>query len=189
MRTAQDTAFLVGNFDLRAQTFSAGFPAVGTWYHYFTGQEVTIADANLSITLEPGAFHLYTKKKLPPPAAGLLPFGLMPAPITASEPTLDGTATVSPNPADSEVVVSIVSAYRGMVLVHSARRIGSYDADGTSPKVDYAAPPATPCTTTRPRHLSPAHPAGRRAANGESAETLMATVNKPALLNLVLAVD
>jgi len=117
MRTTQDTAFLLGNFDLRAQTISAGFPAAGTWYHYFTGQEVKITDANVSVTLEPGAFHLYTKKKLPTPVADLLPFGLVPAPapVTANEPTLDGTITVSPNPAESDVTLSLVSAYRGVV--------------------------------------------------------------------------
>ena len=116
MRTAQDTAFLLGNFDLRAQTLSAGFPAAGTWYHYFTGQEVKIADANLTVTLEPGAFHLYTRKKLATPAADLLPFGLVPAPVTANEPLLEGIATVSPNPAETDVTVSLVSAYRGAVV-------------------------------------------------------------------------
>ena len=116
MRTAQDTAFLLGNFDLRAQTLSAGFPAAGTWYHYFTGQEVKIADANLTVTLELGAFHLYTRKKLATPAADLLPFGLVPSPVTANEPLLEGIATVSPNPAETDVTVSLVSAYRGAVV-------------------------------------------------------------------------
>ena len=139
MRTAQDTAFLLGNFDLRAQTISAGFPAAGTWYHYFTGQEVSITDANLSVTLEPGAFHLYTRKKLPTPAAGLLPFGLVPAPVTANEPTLDGIVTVLPNPAESDVTISLVSAYRGVVtftlLDVSGRSVQTIQAQKQAPQL------------------------------------------------------
>jgi len=138
MRTAQDTAFLVGNFDLRAQTVMAGFPAKGTWFHYFTGQEITITDANQTITLEPGAFHLYTKRKLPTPAAGLVPFGLVPAPVTASEPTVEGLITISPNPAEDDLIVNVASTYRGLIqfalLDASGRAIQMVQAQKSAPQ-------------------------------------------------------
>ncbi|WP_077921184.1 alpha-amylase family glycosyl hydrolase [Spirosoma sp. 209] len=115
LRSSSGTVFLLGNFDARAQTVNAGFPSAGTWYHYFTGQPVTITDAEQSVTLEPGAFHLYTTSRLPTPPAGLVPFALVPSPVTASEPDASGQITVSPNPVDNQMVIDVTSSYRGLV--------------------------------------------------------------------------
>ena len=112
-----NSVHLIGNFDTKPQTVVIGFPSVGKWYHYFSGQEITItgANANQPVTLEPGAFHLYSTSKLGTPAAGLLPFAVVPGVVTASEPEADGQILISPNPADRDVVIDLNSPYRGMV--------------------------------------------------------------------------
>lgn len=117
LRGILGTVYLIGNFDVKPQTINLGLPSVGKWYHFFSGQEIDVnaATANQSVTLEPGAFHLYSTTKLPTPEAGLVPFAVVPSLVTATEPELDGQVLVSPNPADTEVIVDLSSPYRGAV--------------------------------------------------------------------------
>ncbi len=68
--TIRDTSmnFLaIGNFDVNEQSSSISFPATGTWYEYFTGDSVTIANTDYNIILSPGTYKLFTTKKLKPP--------------------------------------------------------------------------------------------------------------------------
>ena len=123
LRGVLGTVFLIGNFDTKPLTINAGFPAVGKWYHFFSGQEIDISAANQSVTLEPGAFHLYSTTKLPTPEAGLVPFAVVPGVVTATEPDIDGQVLISPNPADTQVIVDLNSPYRGLVEF-SLRDIG-----------------------------------------------------------------
>ena len=116
LRSASGTVFLIGNFDVKPQTVDAGFPSNGKWYHFFSGQEIDVSAANQRVTLEPGAFHLYSTGKLPAPEAGLVPFAVVPVLVTAVEPEADGQILVSPNPADSEVMIDLNSPYRGAVV-------------------------------------------------------------------------
>ncbi len=44
----------------------------GKWYDYFSGDSITVENSTLSITLNPGEFHIYTSKKLPTPEADIL---------------------------------------------------------------------------------------------------------------------
>ncbi|GAB3641101.1 alpha-amylase family glycosyl hydrolase [Spirosoma arcticum] len=115
LRSASGTVFLIGNFDVKPQTSNVGFPATGKWYDFFSGQEVSVSDANQSVTLEPGAFYLYSTTKLPMPEAGLVPFRAISNVVTALEPEADGQILVSPNPADTEVMIDLSSPYRGAV--------------------------------------------------------------------------
>lgn len=117
LRGALNTVYMIGNFDTRSQTVAINFPSVGNWYHFFSGQEINVtgATANQSVTLEPGAFHIYSTTKFTTPPAGLVPFSVVPSLVTASEPELDGQILVSPNPADDAVMVDITSSYRGAV--------------------------------------------------------------------------
>ncbi|WP_461130973.1 DUF4961 domain-containing protein [Spirosoma aerophilum] len=136
LRSATGTVFLIGNFDTKAQTVSAGFPMGGTWYHYFTGQEVKLSDANQSITLEPGAFHLYSTSKLPTPEAGLVPFAVVPGIVTTTEPEPVSQIIISPNPAAEQTVVDLTGGYRGLVEFSlrdgSGRNMRSLSASKTS---------------------------------------------------------
>ncbi len=109
LRSASGTVFLIGNFDIQPQTINAGFPATGKWYDFFSGRELDVLTANQTITLSPGAFHLYSTTKLPTSEAGLVPV------VTATEPEADGQLVVSPNPAEEEVIIDLNSSYRGAV--------------------------------------------------------------------------
>ena len=115
LRSASGTVFLIGNFDVKAQTVNLSFPATGQWYHFFSGQPVQVDDVNRSVTLEPGAFHLYSTVKLPTPEAGLVPFAVVPSQVTAlTDEPLD-QIVLSPNPADEYLTVKLVGGYRGVV--------------------------------------------------------------------------
>lgn len=115
LRSASGSAFLIGNFTATTQTTTLGAPTTGTWYHHFSGQTVQISDVNQSVTLEPGAFHLYTTTKQTTPEAGLLPFAVVPALVTATDEPSINTVLVAPNPIHDHATVDISSSYRGSV--------------------------------------------------------------------------
>jgi 1,4-alpha-glucan branching enzyme len=54
---------LLGNFVETPVAVTAGFTATGTWHDWFTGESLTVteADKNRSITLSPHTFKLYTR--------------------------------------------------------------------------------------------------------------------------------
>lgn len=115
VRSTSGSAFLIGNFDTRPQTVPLGVPNTGTWYHHFSGQAVQISDVSQSVTLEPGAFHLYTTTKQTTPESGLLPFAVVPGLVTTlNEPSVSAV-TLSPNPVHDQTMVMINGAYRGLV--------------------------------------------------------------------------
>ena len=115
LRSTSGTGFLIGNFDTKTQTVSANFPSAGKWYHFFSGQEITVIDPAQSVSLEPGAFHLYSTTKLPTPEAGLVPFAVVPGTITATEEDVVGSLTLSPNPVDDRLTIELINAYKGVV--------------------------------------------------------------------------
>ncbi|WP_282013617.1 alpha-amylase family glycosyl hydrolase [Marinifilum flexuosum] len=75
---------IIGNFDIKEGSISANFSKTGTWYDYFSGQELNVTDANANITLKPGEYHIYTTKQLTQP-------NVISAPV-ASNVTIAGTA-------------------------------------------------------------------------------------------------
>ncbi|WP_241739213.1 alpha-amylase family glycosyl hydrolase [Pontibacter beigongshangensis] len=105
---------IIGNFDTKLQSPNANFPGTGTWYDYFTGDEVPITNTAERINLQPGEFHLFTSVKLPAPAPDLLPWqGLVLSfgeAIAAAQQEL-----VYPNPARNAAWVEVTGAYRGAV--------------------------------------------------------------------------
>jgi len=109
--------FLIGNFDVQSRTVEAGFPRAGTWYDYFSGQEVAVGNPAQTVVLQPGEFHLFTTRKLAMPEAGLVPWTGALAPLTAvSEPGAEAMQLI-PNPATDRTVLDLTSAYRGEVVV------------------------------------------------------------------------
>ena len=61
---------IVGNFDVVNQTLPAYFQHTGTWYDYLSGQVVNVSNANMTFTLQPGEYHIYTNQQLPAPPEG-----------------------------------------------------------------------------------------------------------------------
>ncbi|HAQ19211.1 MAG TPA: alpha-amylase [Prolixibacteraceae bacterium] len=56
---------LLGNFGMSEIPVTPGFQHTGTWYEFFSGNELAVADVNTSIMLKPGEYRLYSDKKLP----------------------------------------------------------------------------------------------------------------------------
>lgn len=75
---------IIGNFDIKEGSISANFSKTGTWYDYFSGQEVNVTAIDASITLQPGEYHIYTTKQLTQP-------NVIAAPV-ASNVSIAGTA-------------------------------------------------------------------------------------------------
>ncbi len=108
--------FLIGNFDVEAQTPQANFPRVGKWYDYFTGQEVAVTDPAETIVLQPGEFRLYTSTKLATPEQGLVPW--QDVVLSSGEELVAGEAlVVYPNPVLDKAMVELTDDYRGAVSV------------------------------------------------------------------------
>lgn len=110
-----NTVFLIGNFDTKPQTVKANFPVGGKWYHHFSGQEITVTDPNVTITLEPGSFHLYTTVKLQTPEAGIVPFAVVPSVVTAVQEEPATVFSLAPNPAHDDLTVDLNNDFRGML--------------------------------------------------------------------------
>jgi glycosidase len=56
---------LIGNFGMILQAVTPNFQHTGTWYEFFSGNELNITDVNTSVLLSAGEFRLYSDKKLP----------------------------------------------------------------------------------------------------------------------------
>jgi len=53
---------IIGNFDVKIQDGEPKFTKTGTWYDYFSGEEITNTDTILS--LQPGEYKIYTSSQL-----------------------------------------------------------------------------------------------------------------------------
>jgi 1,4-alpha-glucan branching enzyme len=72
--TAADfDAQVIGNFDVDMQTAAPYFQHTGWWYDYMTGDSMNVTDANMTITMKPGEYHVYTDRSLPVPDLSLPP--------------------------------------------------------------------------------------------------------------------
>ena len=57
---------IYGNFGLTdVNNASLTFPSTGTWYNYFTGEEISITSNSITQRLRANQFVLYTNQKLP----------------------------------------------------------------------------------------------------------------------------
>jgi len=61
LKSANETAVAMANFDVVSNTKNVDFSKAGTWTEYFTGSEITTA-ATESVTLAPGEYRLYFSK-------------------------------------------------------------------------------------------------------------------------------
>ena len=79
---------LVGNFDLTAKAIKPNFSSAGLWYDYFNGDSVQVSNVDITVTLDPGEYKLYSQKKL---------YGFIPH-TSIGDPTYFKDANISPNP-------------------------------------------------------------------------------------------
>lgn len=63
-------ATIVGNFNVVPINMIPGFQHTGTWYDYFTGNEMNVTDQSASHSFQPGEYHLYFDQPLATPDTG-----------------------------------------------------------------------------------------------------------------------
>lgn len=82
---------ILGNFDVEAGEVTPNFQHTGTWYEFFTREELEVDDIHAPITLEPGEYRMYSAN--PFPDHGLA--------LSSDTPDDSGreTPSVYPNPA------------------------------------------------------------------------------------------
>ena len=62
---------VLGNFDVVTQTATPAFHNTGTWYEYFTRDEMNVSDVNAGISLAPGEYRIYSNVELDTLEVGL----------------------------------------------------------------------------------------------------------------------
>lgn len=90
---------IIGNFDIGSTEMDPEFQHTGTWYDFFSGEEVNVTDVNATIHLGAGEFRIYTDQKLFAPEKDIIT-GLS-AKDTFSETSL------YPNPASNLIHVNV----------------------------------------------------------------------------------
>jgi len=70
-------AVVTGNFGVNERTVFPRFTQAGTWYDYFTGEEIEVTGDMVGDTytmgLPPGMFHIFTTEQLETPPSGIIP--------------------------------------------------------------------------------------------------------------------
>jgi hypothetical protein len=59
---------IVANFNTTGETFAANFQKTGKWYDYMSGDSITVTNVAATRTYLPGEYHVYTDKRIIPPA-------------------------------------------------------------------------------------------------------------------------
>jgi glycosidase len=97
---------LHGNFGLSdLNNASLSFPNPGTWYNYFTGEEISVTGNSRAFRLRANEFMLFTNKKLPTPEEGILMGDLI---TSIDEEVIDLTGfNVYPVPSQSRLNVVV----------------------------------------------------------------------------------
>jgi len=94
---------IIGNFDVLDRRIDPNFQSTGTWYDYFSGEEITVTNVNSEIVLEAGEYHIYTDKKLDTPDI------VADVEKISSEINNSIQLGVFPNPAKDNATISVVS--------------------------------------------------------------------------------
>ncbi|MEN8247763.1 MAG: DUF4961 domain-containing protein [Bacteroidota bacterium] len=70
--SADTNVVIIGNFDVEPTEMDPAFQNTGTWYDFFSGEELSVNNVNDPISLNPGVFHIYTDKKLHTPKKDII---------------------------------------------------------------------------------------------------------------------
>lgn len=96
---------LYGNFgNTTINNATITFPSNGTWYNYFTGDEITVSGGEITARLRPSQFLLYTNEKLPLPEGEILE-----EVITSIDHEIidSGAFKIYPNPSDDKINIAL----------------------------------------------------------------------------------
>lgn len=119
LRSANDTScvVVVGNFDVVQQSGTVTFPVAGTWYDYLNGGTFTATGTAQSFTLQPGEYRVLLNRNLTNAVVT----------STGGSPTVSAaglTASLFPNPANSNSVLEINVPETGKVQVELYNQLG-----------------------------------------------------------------
>jgi 1,4-alpha-glucan branching enzyme len=64
LSSADQNVTVIGNFDVTDQNVNPEFQRTGKWYNYLTGDSITVANATAPISLQPGAYAVYTSRRI-----------------------------------------------------------------------------------------------------------------------------
>ena len=64
LANANTSVTIIGNFGVTATTIDPAFQRTGKWYNYFSGDSITVTSVNAPIALQPGAYALYTTRRI-----------------------------------------------------------------------------------------------------------------------------
>ncbi|MFA9390782.1 MAG: alpha-amylase family glycosyl hydrolase [Prolixibacteraceae bacterium] len=86
---------VIGNFGLTTQTIDPAFPQTGTWYDYFSGEEVSISNVNSTMELKAGEWHIYTTERLSNALPGVVEVFDSPVTISPSQFNMNDEITIT----------------------------------------------------------------------------------------------
>ncbi|AFL85847.1 1,4-alpha-glucan branching enzyme [Belliella baltica DSM 15883] len=100
---------LYGNFGLTdVNNASLTFPSTGTWYNYFTGEEINLTSNSITQRLRGNQFVLYTNQKLPMPEGQILEDII----TSVEEENIDDLAfKIYPNPSSDMLNISMPNGF------------------------------------------------------------------------------
>jgi len=87
---------IIGNFDVVSNSGVLNFSKTGTWYDYFSGEQLMVSQTANQITLQPGEYHIYTTKALETPVR---------TGIISRLSENQNRISLFPNPANDEIIL------------------------------------------------------------------------------------
>jgi len=103
LNDAEMNVTIIGNFDVMDKRIDPSFQSTGTWYEYFSGNEITVSNVNSEIILKAGEYRIYTDKKLDNPDLNT------DVEVVKSGVNQAVQVNVFPNPAKNQTSISILS--------------------------------------------------------------------------------
>jgi glycosidase len=98
---------LIGNFGVADQSIAPNFQHTGSWYEFFSGNELTVSDVNATILLKAGEYRLYSDKKLP---------AFKDLATSIPEKTSHSAIRIYPNPASDQINIESEEMIRSAEL-------------------------------------------------------------------------
>ena len=108
LRSAGLNAVVVGNFGVTGTIASVTFPSTGTYYDYFSNSTLNVSNANQSLNLNPGEYHIYTNAMISGIGDNSIPVQNLEAKVFPNPTSGEGTIEIT-RPASGEATVDIYS--------------------------------------------------------------------------------
>ncbi len=123
-----DTDFLIiGNYGLTEQVQTVEFTGTGTWFDFFSGEEMNVSASDMEIALQPGEFHIYSSQAVSEGFENVVEIFDLPVSVTPDPFTKDQEITIrfdagKANPAGTE---GLAGAERVLMVAGAVLEPGS----------------------------------------------------------------